>query len=324
VAAGVGATLLLRRRQFDWNNKVVLITGGSRGLGLALPRSIGQRGARLSICARDEGELRHAEIDLRRFTSDVMSLACDVSDPAKVERLIETTLARYNQIDVLVNNAGVMQVGPYHTMTLADFENAMNTIYWGTVHTTLAVLPHMIGRAAGRIVNVTSIGGRVSVPHLLPYSCAKFAAVAFSEGLRAELSGTGVKTITIAPGLMRTGSFLNARFKGDKESEASWFAAAASLPGMSMSAQRAVDQIIATTERGAAERTLSVPAQVLSLAHGVWPGWTADLLGIINRALPNGRGEENRPIGPYIRRSKVLESLTVLGQRAADRYLQNA
>jgi len=153
----------------------------------------------------------------------------------------------------------------------------MNVIYWGTVHTTLAVLPHMLGRGAGRIVNVTSIGGRVSVPHLLPYSCAKFAAVAFSEGLRSELSGTGVKTITIAPGLMRTGSFLNAKFKGDDESEASWFAAAASLPGISMSAQRAVNQIIAATERGAAERTLSVPAQVLGLAHGLCPGWTADI-----------------------------------------------
>jgi short-subunit dehydrogenase len=322
---GVGAALLLRRPRFDWNDKVVLITGGSRGLGLALARSVAQRGARLAICARDEGELRQAESDLRRFTSDVIALPCDVSDASAVKSLMEAIIRHYHQIDVVVNNAGVIQVGPYHTMTLEDFENAMNVIYWGTVHTTLAVLPHMLRRGEGRIVNVTSIGGKVSVPHLLPYSCAKFATVAFvafSEGLRAELSGSGVKTITIAPGLMRTGSFLKAKFKGDNEREAAWFAAAASLPGISMSAQRAVNQIVAATECGAAERILSLPAQMLGLFHGLFPGLIADILGLVNRALPDGHGDENRPMGPYVLRGKLLESLTVLGQRAANKYLQ--
>lgn len=324
VATGCGfaAALLLRRSRFDWNEKVVLITGGSRGLGLALARSIARFGARLAICARDEKELRLAEDDLRRITSHVLSIPCDVSNADEVESLMQATLQHYRQIDVVVNNAGVIQVGPFQTMTLEDFENAMDVIYFGTVHTTLATLPHMLRRGEGRIVNVTSIGGKVSVPHLLPYSCAKFAAVAFSEGLRSELSGTGVKTITIAPGLMRTGSFLQAGFKGDDEREAAWFSVAASLPGLSMNVQRAVNQIVTATERGAAERILGVPAQILGLFHGLCPGFTADILGIVNRALPNGRGDMNRPMGPYIRGSKI-ESLPVLGQRAADRYLQH-
>jgi len=73
-----------------------------------------------------------------------------------------------------VNNAGEIQVGPIHTMTVKDFEDAMNVMFWGTVFTTLAVLPHMRQRGDGRIVNVTSVGAKVSVPHLVPYSCAKF------------------------------------------------------------------------------------------------------------------------------------------------------
>src|SRR5205807_4694011 len=143
--------------------------------------------------------------------------------------------------------AGTISVGPIQTMTVEDFRDAMDVMFWGMVYTTLEALPHFQRNQHGRIVNITSIGGKISVPHLLPYSCAKFAAVAFSEGLRAELHGTGVQAITIAPGLMRTGSFLNAEFKGDDEREAAWFSLSASLPGPSMSATRAARQIISAT-----------------------------------------------------------------------------
>lgn len=322
MGCGAAAAFLRRRPAFDWRGKVVLITGGSRGLGLALARSLAERGARIAICARDESELRLAEADLREYSSEVLSLPADVSDMAQVERVVGAVLQTYDRLDVLVNNAGIIQVGPYQAMTLDDFEFAMKVIYWGTVHTTMAALPHMLARGEGRIVNITSIGGKVSVPHLLPYCCAKFAAVAFSEGLRSELSGTGVKTVTIAPGLMRTGSFLRARFKGDNEREVSWFAVSASLPGLSMSARRAVSQIITATERGVAGRTLGLPAQMLGLLHGISPGWTADILGLVNRALPSGRGAKDRMMAPYVHRSKALDSLTVLGQRAAANYLQ--
>src|SRR5207302_4043287 len=139
----------------------------------------------------------------------------------------------------------------------------------------------------GRIANITSVGAKVSVPHLIPYSCAKFAAAAFSEGMRAELQGTGVRVITIAPGLMRTGSYLNALFKGAEEDEAAWFSVSSSLPGLSMSAGRAAKQIISATVTGRAERTLSTPANVLARFHGLFPGATADILGLVNRLLPH-------------------------------------
>jgi len=269
---------------------VVLITGGSRGLGVGLARALAKKGARLAICGRDGQELRAAETEIRRFSNDVISIPCDVADSSQVENLVNAALDRFGRIDVLINNAGVIEVGPFHTMTVADFENAMKVIFWGTVYTTLAVLPHMLQRGEGRIVNVTSVGGKVSVPHLLPYSCAKFAAVAFSEGLRSELRGTGVTTTTVAPGLMRTGSFLNSRFKGDNEHEAAWFSISASLPGVSMSAQRAVDQILQAAARGQAEKVLSVPAQLLALFHGIFPGLTAEHAGYRKRHAAQGTG----------------------------------
>jgi short-subunit dehydrogenase len=195
-------------------------------------------------------------------------------------------------------------------------------MFWGPVYATLAVLPHMRRQGEGRIVNITSVGGKVSVPHLVPYSCAKFAAAAFSEGMRAELQGTGIKVVTIAPGLMRTGSYLNALFKGSEPEEATWFSLGSSLPGVSMSANRAAGQIVAATSQGCAERILSVPANLVARFHGVFPGLTADILGLVNRALPNGgpgarRGSEI----PALQRG-WLRALTTLGRKAAEEFLQ--
>ena len=304
--------------------RVVLITGGSRGLGLALARKFGEEGAHLVLCARSEEELQRARQDLVSTGTQVLTIPCDVSDPGQVEAAIQTALQCHGRIDVLVNNAGVIHVGPIDTMTLDDFEEAMETMFWGPVYTTLAVLPHMRRQGEGRIVNITSVGAKVSVPHLVPYSCAKFAAAAFSEGMRAELQGTGIKVVTIAPGLMRTGSYLNALFKGDEQKEAAWFSLGASLPGISMSANRAAGQIVAATRQGRAERILSVPANLIAHSHGLFPGLTADILGLVNRALPNGgpgarRGSET----PALERG-WLHTLTTLGRRAAEEFLQPA
>ena len=322
VAAGCGiaASLLRSRDRFPLEGKVVLITGGSRGLGLAMARRFAQEGAMLALTARDEEDLGLAKDDLRRSGADIFTFQCDVSSRAQVETLIEAVIDHYGRIDVLVNNAGIIQVGPLDTVNMEDFEKAMGTMYWGTVYASLAVLPGMRERGSGRIVNIASIGGKVSIPHLLPYSCAKFAAVAFSEGLRAELQGSGVKTVTIAPGLMRTGSFLNVPYKGDDDREAAWFSLSSSLPCISMSAARAADQIVRATKSGPAEKILSLPANLLSILHGLFPGMAADALGVMNRMLPHGHGDRVRVIKPYVRRHWLLNTLTTLGQSAARRY----
>jgi short-subunit dehydrogenase len=165
----------------------------------------------------------------------------------------------------------------------------------------------------------------VSVPHLVPYSCAKFTAVAFSEGLRAELNNTGVKVVTIAPGLMRTGSFVNAFFKGAERGEAAWFSASASLPGISMSAKRTATQIIRAIETGRAELILSTPANLLARFHGLFPELSISVLGLVNRLLPHG-SQQQRELGrdSVIMKRPWMRALTILGRRAAEEYLQPA
>jgi NAD(P)-dependent dehydrogenase (short-subunit alcohol dehydrogenase family) len=203
---------------------------------------------------------------------------------------VDAAVARFGRIDVLVNNAGIIQTGPMETMVLEDYRATMQVHFWGPVYTTLAVLPEMRRRRSGRIVNIASIGGKVSVPHLLPYCASKFALVGFSQGLRAELAREGIAVTTVCPGLMRTGSARNAEFKGRHRAEYAWFKIGDSLPGVSIGAERAARRIVAACRRGAAEIMVSAPARAAATFHGIFPGLTSDLLGLANRLLPSPGG----------------------------------
>jgi NAD(P)-dependent dehydrogenase (short-subunit alcohol dehydrogenase family) len=324
--AGVGVLLGVRAavrrwREFDFGGKSVLITGGSRGLGLVLARELAREGARLSICAREPQELERARVDLASRGAEVLAFPCDVTDRAQVNEWVQVSAGRFGGVDVLVNNAGVIQVGPLEVMTLADYEEAMKIHFWGPLYTTLAVLPSMRRRRSGRIVNVSSIGGKIGVPHLVPYSASKFALVGLSEGLRAELQKDGIVVTTVCPGLMRTGSPRNATFKGQHRAEYAWFSISDSLPVTTIQAERAARQIIAATKRGDAEVILSAQAVAAVKFHQLFPELSADILALINRLLPAATGG----IGQRRAKGKESESalspswLTALGDEAAKR-----
>lgn len=288
---GVG-TLFKWLRQTDLRGQVVVITGGTRGLGLALAREFGRQEARVVICARDEGELSRARSMLREHDVEALTLVCDVGNAEDVARMIAEATARCGRVDVLVNNAGVIMTGPLSAQSEENFREAMDIMFWGMYHATMAALPQMRARRAGHIVNITSIGGKVSVPHLMPYSAAKFAATGFSEGLHAEVAREGVHVLTVVPGLMRTGSFVNALFTGDHRAEFTWFSISDSLPFVSMSATHAARRIVEATRRGEAEIILSPAARALATFHGVAPALSSRVLAGVNRALP-GTGATN-------------------------------
>lgn len=320
--AWAGRELLARIKQDDLRGQVVLITGGSRGLGLALAREFAALGCCLALCARDPEELARAKADLAQDKANVETWVCDLRDQDQVAGLLADVTQHFGQIDVLVNNAGVIEVGPLENMALSEFEDAMASDFWGTVYPTLAVLPQMRARKSGRIVNITSIGGKFSVPHLLPYSCAKFAATGFSEGLRAEAAKDGVRVTTIVPGLMRTGSFLNAEFKGKQSSEYAWFTLGDNIPGLSMNAKSAARAIVQATRRGEAERVLGLPALVAARTAGLFPGLVANASALVSRALPpvNPGTGDTIQTGAQAHAdtpSAVRDAVSVLGFQAA-------
>jgi NAD(P)-dependent dehydrogenase (short-subunit alcohol dehydrogenase family) len=319
------ARLLRNDGGYSLEGKTVLITGGSRGLGLALAREMAWRGARLAICGRDLTSLERARASLVRIGAEVIAVPCNVTDRDSVQGLLDEVHARLGQLDVLINNAGVIEVGPAETMSLADYEEAMGTNFWGMLYPTLAALPDMRERRSGRIVNITSIGGKLGIPHLLPYSASKFAAVGFSQGLRAEVARDGIKVVTVVPGLMRTGSPRNAIFRGQHRSEYAWFSISDALPGLSISAERAARRIVEACRRGDAEVLFPLTTRLATVANAIAPGVTANLLGAINRLLPGpGTRPRQRRRGAESQSWLSPSWLTRLGDRAARKYNQMA
>lgn len=310
------------------SRKTVLITGGSRGLGLALAEEFAKAGARVFLTARDAGELQRAAdlLTSRGIVKqeDIASFACDVTDEQQVRELLNAASEHFQRVDVLVNCAGVITVGPVENQSIAAFKLAMETNFYGMLHTSLAVLPQMLARRSGAIVNIASIGGKIAVPHMLPYTASKFAAVGFSQGLHAELRSKGVRVTTVCPGLMRTGSHVQAQFVGNREAEYRWFSMAASLPIVSVSARFAARRIVKATRRGEAELAITPQAILAARLAQVLPEFTLAGLVCANLLLPRASSEANaadmKPGGDV--RSKELFPLTWMGKEAGARLNQ--
>lgn len=310
------------RRAEDLAGEVALVTGASRGLGLALARELARRSCPLVICARDAAGLERAALDLRGRGAEVTAVTADITDTGAPQRLTDIALERHGRLDILISNAGVIQVGPAGNTTPGDYEAALATMAVAPMRLALAALPVMQRQGHGRIVTITSIGGKLAVPHLLPYAMAKFAAVGFSEGLRAELGGRPVSVTTVVPGLMRTGSHLNALFAGRKDAEFTWFSLAASLPFLSMDAGRAARQIVDAAAARRPEIILTPAGQVAARAAGVAPGLTAAMLhAICQLVLPDpardrGVASFGKRLHPAISPA-AFDWLTRLGRKAA-------
>lgn len=326
IGAAVGARMMMRfinpPKKLQLKDKVVLITGGSRGLGLILARKLADMGAIIAICARTEEDLQEATADLATHTDKHLAIPCDITDRSQVKEMIHKIKDEIGSVDVLINNAGIIQVGPVETMNPSDYEQAMKTHFWGPFYLMSEVLPDMKEKKNGTIVNIGSIGSKVSFPHLLPYNASKYALAGLSEGMTAELKEHNINITTVYPGLMRTGSPRNIDVKGQHEKEYAWFKIMDSIPFLSMNADRAADKIIEAFRKGKHTLTLSIPAKLGVAAHGIIPGATITVFDLIERVLPEKRGDSIFKKG-YESESKISKSfVTEKTDQAAEKNLE--
>lgn len=319
LAAGLAARARMRRHSFE--GQTVLITGASRGLGLVLARQFAAEGAHVAILARGGAALADAASELRASGADIDAFEADITNQAEAERAVNRLISRWGRIDVLVNNAGTILSAPQQHVTVDDFERHMGVHFYGPLHLIRAAIPHMRRQGGGRIVNITSIGGKVAIPHLLPYCASKFALVGLSDGLRAELARDGIAVTTILPGLMRTGSHLNARFRGHHKREFAWFALADALPLTSMHVERAASKIVEATRQKRARLIVSVQAKTLVWLDAMAPGLLASVMATANRVLPGAAGAKGNEehIGLESRPRWMPSLVTRLADRAAER-----
>jgi short-subunit dehydrogenase len=295
LALGACAIMRYSRSRFSFANKIVVITGGSRGLGLVIGRQLADEGARIALLARDRDELARAKLDLECRDAEVLTVPCDLTERSQIVSAVQTIIAHFGGVDVLINNAGVIEVGPLSHMTRDDFERSLAIHFWAAHELTTQLVPEMRKRGGGRIVNISSIGGKIAVPHLAPYVVGKFALTGFSDSTRAELAAENIHVTTVAPGMMRTGSHVNARFKGDYAAEFAWFSISNGLPLLSMSAERAATKIVAACKRGKSALTLTLAARLAVIANAVAPSLFGEAMKIANRFLPqpsNASGNE--------------------------------
>lgn len=293
LAGAAAATLIYavrQRRRMDFAAKVVVITGASRGLGLELARRFAKERAHVVLLARHREQLAEVARELESIGARVTVLQCDVTKEDGVRAEMASIIRDLGRVDVLINNAGIIQVGPAQHMNNDDFTEAMAVHFWAPLYLMRAVIPQMKRQGHGRIVNIASIGAKIAFPHLLPYTASKFALAGLSEGLRTELAQDGIYVTTVSPGLMRTGSHVNALFKGQQRKEFALFSAANAW--ISTSSTRAARQIVEACRYGSSELVITPQAKLLRLLNGVLPNLVAEALSLLSRVLPEPAGAE--------------------------------
>lgn len=289
-----------------YQDKVALITGGSRGLGLEIARQICQRGGKVALLARDPDELARAKNDLDHFGTEVLTIECDLLESAQIQSAVQQTLQHFRKLDILINNAGIIEIGPLVHMQFKDFDRAMRLHFWAPFILYLLVAPEMRAKGGGRIVNISSIGGRIAVPHMAPYSASKFALAGFSDAIRAELARDKIYVTTVTPGLMRTGSHIHAKFKGNHAAEYRWFDWSRKIPLASISMERAARKILDACRRSKSNVVMPLSAYFIIAANMLFPNLTACAMKMFNRHLPmrvSQEGNEARS-GAEIRAGK--------------------
>lgn len=310
---------------------LALVVGGSRGLGFAAARQLADRGHRLVLVSRNAEDLGRAADKLRAEGTEVEVVACDVRDADGIAALVEDVETRVGPVEVLLHVAGVIQVGPFASLSRDDFREAIDVMLWGPINTSLVVAPRMVERGHGTIGIITSVGGIIPAPHLLPYSTAKFGATGFARGLRSELAGTGVTVTAVEPGLMRTGSHLNAQFVGDQPREFAWFSALDNIPLISMDADRAAAQIVDAVLDGRAVVQPTPMAKLAGRVDALAPRATALMLSTMTRLLPGAPStSEYERVPGHVAQARMrpkarsrMDRITTLGRRAAGRLNQS-
>src|SRR3989440_259315 len=269
----------------SYRDKVALITGGSRGLGLEIARQICAGGGKVALIARDAEELARAKTELDRFATEVLTIQCDLLESAQIQSAVQQTIQRFGKIDILINNAGTIEIGPLAHMQLKDFDRAMRLHFWAPYILQLLIVPLMRAKGGGRIVNISSIGGRFAVPHMAAYSASKFALAGFSDAIRPELAQDNIYVTTVTPGLMRTGSQVHAKFKGDHAAEYRWFDWSRKIPFASISVERAARKILSACRRGKPALIMPLSAYFIIAVTALLPNLTARVMNMFNRSL---------------------------------------
>ena len=322
-----GAMMALRflrgRQSVDFTGRVVVISGGSRGLGLCIAREFAKEGAQLALLARDEDELTTAKTQLAAMGARVLTVIADVTDPHDSTTAIKKVVDHFGSVDVLVNNAGIIQVGPLEHMLDSDFKAAIDLHIWAPLRLSRAALPFLKRSGQGRIVNIASVGGLMAMPHMAPYAVSKFGMVGLSDALRNELAKDKIKVTTVCPGPIRTGSHVAAKFKGQQRKEYRIFKTLAGVPGGAVNAVSMARAIVDAARYGDPQLVYPFPVFWASILYRAFPNVAGALMGLISNYLPaptKGDAGNKTIVGAAMEAEVATSKLTEPADKAAAQF----
>lgn len=249
----------------------VLITGASQGIGKATALLFAREGYDLILAARERQHLDAVAQEIQQFGRSALVVPTDTRQPEQVEHLVRQAIDRYGVIDILINNAGIYSSGPVEQYSVADWHEVLDTNLWGYIHLIQAVLPHMLSRGQGTIVNLASISGKVPVPYLVPYTTSKFAIAGLTEAMQAELSPKGIQVCGIYPNLIKSDFMERAQFVGtDAQARREQLETVLKAPGIERPED--VAKAIWSAVQHHREEVLVGTAKVSKAAYNLLPG----------------------------------------------------
>ncbi|MUL36775.1 SDR family NAD(P)-dependent oxidoreductase [Gloeocapsopsis dulcis] len=198
----------------------VLITGASQGIGKATALLFARKGYDLVLAARQPEPLQATAEEIQKLGRQAIAIPTDVRDPEQIKSLASKAIEHYGTIEVLVNNAGIYISGPVEEFSLEDWHQTIDTNLWGYIHTIYALLPHFLAQGSGTIINISSIGGKVPIPYLVPYTTSKYAVTGLTEALHSELKPKGIHVGGIYPNIIKSNFLERAIFRGKDQQDA--------------------------------------------------------------------------------------------------------
>lgn len=249
----------------DLLGKWCVVTGAASGIGRATAEALQAEGARLLLCDIRQEELEQIALDLSG-RGEVLSYAVDVALLPQMARFSDFIREQIGCADVLVNNAGILKTGGYEETSFETWHQVMEVNFWGALHATKLLVPPMVQRGAGAVVNIASASGIVGFSKLTAYSTSKFALVGFSEALRAELAATGVTVSTICPGLVRTSIARNSDLPAEEARDIEDL-----LERRGVAPERVAQAIVRAAIKGTPLVHVGADAKLLSVASRLFP-----------------------------------------------------
>jgi dehydrogenase/reductase SDR family member 7B len=248
-------------------DKIIIITGGSSGIGKALAAKFGSEGAKLVITGRKKDQLESAAEELKSNGITVTPVVADASIESDCARVVETAIREYGRIDVLVNNAGISMRALFEDLQVEVFRKVMEVNFYGLVYTTKYALPHIL-RSQGSIIGISSVNGKRATPARSAYSASKFAMIGFLESLRAEVMDRGVHVLTVCPGftasnIRRSALTANGKVTGETPLDETEL----------MSAEDVADHVYHALLRRKREVTLTLQGKLAVWLNLFFPRW---------------------------------------------------